>query len=229
MLIPDFPGSSFRPATAANSFSFFTSRTAYLLEVIVGFALIEAALWDGRHIAPWAWLALVWMVASTLASRPSPRELGLTARGLRAALWVAGAGLLLAAAILVGGAVAGTLHLYSSLRHPALGALLYVAWALAQEFILQSFFFVRLERVLNGAKRAVWVTALVFFVVHLPNPVLLVAASIAGPLLPELFRRYRNLYPLAFVHALVGLALAAAVPDLLHHQMKVGVRYFHWQ
>lgn len=200
----------------------------YAVEAAIGFALIEAALWMGHHIAPWAWVALAWIVASTLAAQPSLWELGLTARGLRPALWVAGAGLMLAAAIVAGGAAAGTLHLYSSQLHPALGALLYAAWALAQEFILQSFFFVRLERISKKANRAVWIAGLLFFLVHLPNPVLLIASAITGPLLVELFRRYRNLYPLAIAHALVGLALAAAVPDLLHHQMKVGLAYFHW-
>ncbi len=46
------------------------------------------------------------------------------------------------------------------------------------------------------------------------------------PLLCELFCRYRNLYPLAIAHGLVGLVLAAAIPDLIHHQMKVGMAYF---
>lgn len=27
----------------------------------------------------------------------------------------------------------------------------------------------------------------------------------------------------------VAFALAAAIPDLVHHQMKVGMAYFHWQ
>ena len=94
---------------------------------------------------------------------------------------------------------------------------------------MQSFFFVRLERIPSSGRKAVWTASLLFFLAHLPNPVLLIAAAIAGPLLCELFRRYRNIYPLAIAHALVGLALAAAIPDLIHHQMKVGMAYFHWQ
>jgi membrane protease YdiL (CAAX protease family) len=143
-------------------------------------------------------------------------------------VWVAGAGLLLAAGIAAGGAVAGTLHVYSNQRHPALGSLLYVGWALAQEFIIQSFFFVRWERILKSGTYAVWATALLFLVAHLPNPVLLIAAAVAGPVLSELFRRYRNICPLAIAHAAIGLALAAAVPDVMHHQMKVGLAYFQW-
>jgi membrane protease YdiL (CAAX protease family) len=198
------------------------------VQIGVGFALIEAALWEGRHVAPWAWLALAWIVASTLTAGFSASELGLSSRGVFSALWVAGTGLLVAAGIVAGGAVAGTLHTYSNQAHPALGSLVYLGWALGQEFILQSFFFLRLERILSSGRKAVWAASLLFFLAHLPNPVLLIAAAIAGPLLCELFRRYRNIYPLAIAHGLVGLALAAAIPDLIHHQMKVGAAYFHW-
>ncbi|HKT68867.1 MAG TPA: CPBP family intramembrane glutamic endopeptidase [Terriglobales bacterium] len=207
---------------------FLQSWSVFAVQIAVGFALIEAALWEGRHIAPWAWLALAWIVACTLASGFSCRELGLGGRGLRTALWVAGAGLLLAGGIVAGGALAGTLHTYSNQPHPALGSLLYLGWALGQEFILQSFFFVRLEKILRSGRKAVWAASQFFFLAHLPNPVLLIVAAFAGPLLCELFRRYRNIYPLALGHALVGLALAAAIPDLIHHQMKVGMAYFHW-
>jgi hypothetical protein len=125
--------------------SFLQTRGAYAIEVAFGFGLIEAALWNGNELAPWAWLALAWIIVSTLATRLPARELGVGRCGLRSAVWVAGAGLLLAAGIAAGGAVAGTLHVYSNQRHPALGSLLYVGWALAQEFIVQSFFFVRWE------------------------------------------------------------------------------------
>jgi len=208
--------------------SLFRSRTAAALEIFLGFVLIEAAIWDGGHIVPWAWLALGWIAASTLTAGFAFRELGLAERNFRPALWVAGAGLMLAAGIIAGGALAGTLHLYGNHGHPALGGVLYLAWALAQELILQSFFFLRFERILNSGKKAVWAAGLLFFLAHVPNPVLLIAAAITGPLLCELFRRYRNLYPLAIAHGLVGLALAAAIPDSIHHQMKVGLAYFHW-
>ena len=69
---------------------------------------------------------------------------------------------------------------------------------------------------------------LVFFLAHLPNPVLLLVTAIAAPIFIELFRRYRNLYPLAIAHALVGLALAVALPDGVTHQMKVGSGYLYW-
>lgn len=226
---PEFFESPARSNSRLFPGSLFRTKSAFVVEVAVGFALIEAALWDRRHIAPWSWLALAWIVASTVTAGFSLPQLGAGATGLKRALWVAAAGLLLAAGIAAGGALAGTLHSYTHGSNVALGSVLYVGWALAQEFILQSFFFLRLERILNSGKRAAWVAALLFFLAHLPNPVLLITAAIAGPLLCELFRRYRNIYPLAIAHALVGLALAAAIPDLIHHQMKVGIAYYHWR
>ena len=225
----EFSNLAARPVAEHHPAPFLQSRVASLLEVGIGFALIEAALWEGRHIAPWAWLALAWIIASTLNSGFSWRALGVTAEGFRPALWVAGAGLLLAGAIAGGGAVAGSLHLYTNQLHPGLGSLLYIVWALVQEFILQSFLFLHCERILKSGKNAVWAAGGLFFLAHLPNPVLLIAAAIAGPLLCELFRRYRNIYPLAIAHGLVGLALAVAIPDVIHHQMKVGFGYLYWR
>lgn len=114
----------------------------------------------GAASAPWAWLALAWIIASTLTARFSFREMGLTR--LTPALWVTGAGLLLAAGNFAGGALAGTLHVYSNQSQPALGGMFYLAWSLGQEFILHSFFFLRLERV-RGGKRAVWAAGVLFF------------------------------------------------------------------
>ncbi|HEV2117942.1 MAG TPA: hypothetical protein VGR48_18040, partial [Terriglobales bacterium] len=119
----EFSNLAARPVAEHHPAPFLQSRVASLLEVGIGFALIEAALWEGRHIAPWAWLALAWIIASTLNSGFSWRALGVTAEGFRPALWVAGAGLLLAGAIAGGGAVAGSLHLYTNQLHPGLGSL----------------------------------------------------------------------------------------------------------
>ena len=113
-------------------------------------------------------------------------------------------------------------------RRPALHALLYGGWALGQQFLLQSFFFLRLEYILGYGRKALWTASSLFFVAHLPNPVLLAIAAVAAPISIELFRRYRNIYSLAIAHAFVGLALAVALPDRLTHQMKVGLAYLYW-
>ena len=100
----------------------------------------------------------------------------------------------------------------------------YAIWALQQEFILQSFFYVRLESLL-GSRRAAWGGALLFCIAHLPSPVLTLLGFIGGLLFCEMFRRYRNIFPLGLIHATLGLTIAASVPDSLLHHMRVGLGY----
>jgi len=50
----------------------------------------------------------------------------------------------------------------------------------------------------------------------------------AGLAFCELFRRYRNIYTLAIAQAILGMCLAAAVPDAWHHHMRVGIGYLSW-
>lgn len=100
----------------------------------------------------------------------------------------------------------------------------YSIWALVQEFILQSFFFVRLESVLGG-RRAVWVAAVLFAIAHIPSPLLTLLSFLGALFFCEMFRRYRNILPLGVVHAALGLTVAASLPDSLLHHMRVGIGY----
>jgi membrane protease YdiL (CAAX protease family) len=103
----------------------------------------------------------------------------------------------------------------------------YLLWALMQEFILQSFFFTRCEE-LYGSSAAVWMAATLFSAVHLPSPVLTAATLIGALFFCEMFRRYRSLYPIAIVHAILGITIALTVPDSLLHHMRVGIGYLRY-
>jgi membrane protease YdiL (CAAX protease family) len=100
----------------------------------------------------------------------------------------------------------------------------YVIWSFIQEFILQSFFFSRFEE-LYGGPAAVWISATLFAAAHLPNPILTTATLIGALFFCEAFRRYRSVYPLAIVHAMLGLTIALTVPESLLHHMRVGIGY----
>lgn len=198
-------------------------------EIALAYALIEAALWtegDARWL--WSWVATAWIIGVTILRRPSLRALGLAAAGLRRALWVVPAAAVLAAAIVLAGHLAGTLHSLTLRRGLYLGVLGYLFWALQQQFILQSFFFLRLESLLGNGKKAVLAAALLFSLAHVPNPVLTAATLVIGLVFCELFRRYRSLYPLALAHALLGLAVAVAVPEAVHRHMRVGIGYLNF-
>ena len=103
----------------------------------------------------------------------------------------------------------------------------YVVWALLQEFLLQSFFFTRCEQ-LFGSSKAVWVAATLFGAAHLPSPILTTFTFIGGLFFCEMFRRYRSIYPIAMVHAFLGLTVAVAIPDTLLHHMRVGIGFLQY-
>lgn len=165
------------------------------------------------------------IIVFAVLGRFSAREMGLT-RPLTGAGYILLAGALACAAI----AAAGTAFRAAGAPYevPLQRSWQYAIWALEQQFILQSIFFVRLESVL-GSTGGVLAAAGLFALVHIPNPVLTLLAFLGGILFCELFRRWRNLYPLGIIHAALGLTIPASFPDKWLHHMRVGIGYllFH--
>ena len=60
---------------------------------------------------------------------------------------------------------------------------------------------------------------------HLPNPLLTVVTLICGLASCLFFVRYRNLWPLAIAHAILGVSIAITIPGSMHHNMRVGLGY----
>ena len=104
----------------------------------------------------------------------------------------------------------------------------YALWSLEQEFILQSFLFLRVES-LTRSRWAVIGAASLFAVAHVPSPILTVLSLIGGLIFCDLFRRFRNIYPLGAVHALLGLNIASSFSERWLRHMRVGIGYltFH--
>jgi membrane protease YdiL (CAAX protease family) len=103
----------------------------------------------------------------------------------------------------------------------------YVLWALIQEFMLQSFFFIRCEE-LFGGKTAVWVASTLFAAAHLPSPILTTLTLIGALFFCEMFRRYRSIYPIGIVHGILGLTISLTMPDSILHHMRVGIGYLRY-
>ena len=203
-------------------------RLKDLINVAGVFVLILVSLWTPRYAAIFMVAAALWIFVATLASPISASELGVGRMGLRNSAWIAASSALLAAVILSVGALMGTLHTFPWLPKPLFHSGVYAVWALVQQFIAQSFFFIRFERLLGSGPKAVLATALLFGAVHTPNWVLLVCTAVMGLIFAEIFRRYRNIYCLGLAHAMLGLAVAMALPNALHHQMNVGLAYLHY-
>ena len=205
--------------------------TRDLLEVTIVFALILVALWS----SPWAQKLIgiatfCWIVAATLRSPAATTDsLGLRLSGIRRSLWIVCAALLVAALVIWIASRMHTLHvvLFHGFAVEA-SVLAYMLWALVQQFILQDFFLVRLLRLLPTRTAAVLVAATLFAVAHLPNSFLMAVTLVWGIAACSLFLRYRNLYSLGVAHGVMGLCLAIAIPNAVHHQMRVGLGYFRW-
>lgn len=205
------------------------SNTARLLELAIGYALINVTIWTGGETQRILfWISAAWFFYSFVASAVRREPLGLKAPPWRLAAVVLGLTLCLVAMVLLAAEALGTLHGLFGSRAPLLHGSTYMVWALIQQYIQQVFFFNRIEHFTSTGVRASFVTALLFAVVHLPNPVLIAVTFFGGWVLSELFRRYRTLLPLAIAHGLVGLAIAVCVPDQIHHHMRVGLGYLHY-
>jgi membrane protease YdiL (CAAX protease family) len=196
------------------------------VEVGLVFLSIMVAVWTqpGRFNAGVILLSALCTLWLTARGRYSVRELGLTQPGSGAVSTVVSGVVLVIVLVAVGWTMKslGPAHAIPWNR-----AWQYALWALVQEFILQSFFFVRLESLLGG-RRAVWAAALLFGATHIPSPLLTLLSFGGGLLFCEMFRRYRNILPLGLVHAALGLTIAATLPDSWLHHMRVGVGYLSY-
>jgi Type II CAAX prenyl endopeptidase Rce1-like len=204
-------------------------RGADLVELVVAYALILAAIWT---LNPWQrlfyWGAIVWIVVTTWIHRTTWKALGLGSTGLLRSLWIVAAA---AALALVAVYLAGrqhTLHRLHGPTPPLSHVWGYLIWAVMQQFLLQIYFLLRLQRMLPGKVAPVLAAAGLFSLAHLPNPVLTPVTLVWGIAACLLFLRYRNIYALGLSHGILGLCVAVVVPEPVQHHMRVGIGYYRY-
>jgi hypothetical protein len=197
-----------------------------LAELVVGYGLIFGVIWTPRSFQrPLYCAAIVWIAAAIWRSFDGWQTWGIRTANFLRSLWVVGLALLAAAAAVLLAARLHTLH-----PPPGAEALIatfwgYALWSLVQQFLLQDFFLLRLQRLLPAGRSAVFAAAGLFAFAHLPNPVLTPLTFIWGFGACLLFLRYRNLFPLGIAHAIFGICLAVAIPGHVIHNMRVGLGY----
>jgi hypothetical protein len=197
-----------------------------LLETAIVFILVMVAVWTPRGpLNAFASIsAAACVVAFAAMGRWSARELGLR-RPLTGAGYILMAGAVLCGAIVLIGIPVRFAGAGNPL--PLNRSWQYVIWALAQEFILQCIFYLRLES-LVGSRRAVLAAAGLFAVAHIPSPLLTMLSFFGGVLFCEFFRRWRNLYALGIIHGALGLTIARSLPDHWLHHMRVGIGFMRF-
>ena len=124
------------------------------LQIAFAYGLLEAALWTppGRLDLAWMILTAAFILVMAFRGPYSAREMGVTFPTGKATIWIVGAGLILAATLwsfaALTGADAAPTH-----AMPLRTTWQYAVWAFLQQFMLQSFFFVRLESLLGSPAR----------------------------------------------------------------------------
>lgn len=214
-----------RPATQL------VSRIVSALEVLLVYTGILLYIWRWQFTHPRLWIAfLVVTISSHLARGERPRDLGLTLSELRP-----NAEKILPLAL----AIYLPLVLYGFGRHllvplvPGKPSFVwftaYFSWCAVQQYLTQSYFHRRLMGVIENPHRRSLVVGLMFGAAHIPNPILMVATTLAGFVFAEVFARHRNIWPLALAQAVGGFLIAAISPPSLMHNMRVGPGYYFYK
>lgn len=99
-------------------------------------------------------------------------------------------------------------------------------WGPLQQYALQGFINRRAQVVWGRGWRSVLLVALVFALLHLPNPWLTFATFAGGLLWAYVYQRAPNLLALGLSHALMTWVLISSVPPAALHNLRVGFKYF---
>jgi hypothetical protein len=213
-------GSASRPGLAIYS----------ALEAMLVYAAIIAYIWRWQVIYPHSWMALLGIVlASHFLHRDTFRRLGLSVAGMQAnAQMVLPIALAFYVPLLIFGFARHTLSFMPVNRHAAATLLGYGSWCAFQQYLAQSYFHNRLMEAVRSRHLSSLLVGIIFGSAHIPNPILMVATTVAGFVFAEVFARHRNIWPMALAQAVGGLLLAAVSPASLIHNMRVGPGYLFY-
>jgi hypothetical protein len=182
----------------------------------------------GQFTAPFALVgALVWLVASFLIHRDTPKTLGMCAdnlwRATKQAAIVYGTFAIL---LFVTGITLGR-PLHTPPNYRSFGRLwTYFAFCLVQQIALNSLLMNRLISLVGNRRIASAAAGAIFGALHWPNPVLVPLTLLGGTAMAWMFARERNILPLAVGQALLGPLVWWAFPVAWHHMLRVGPGYY---
>jgi hypothetical protein len=190
-------------------------------------AFILWFIWKLQFTARWTWMiSIIWIVASFLIHRDTPKTLGWPADHL----WPAASQALivysamLVSLVIIGLALGARPHLppnlisWHRLRT-------YFAFCLLQQVALNSLVHNRMLSLVSDEWLAASLTGVIFAACHWPNPVLVPLTFIAGTTMAFMFGRVRNIIPLAIGQAILGSVVFWAF-SAWHHHLRVGPGYY---
>ena len=213
-------------ATAAPEILATPHRRRDLLELAAGYALILLVIWTPR---PWQrplfWAAAIFLAAVLWLRFDGWQAMGLRRTNLARSIWVTALAFLIATPTILIAQRFHTLQPYTGAARFIQRYWGYALWTFVQQVLLQDFFLRRLLRLVGPPPYAAFTAAAIFSLAHLPNPVLTAVTFVWGFMACLLFLSYRNLYPLAMAHAILGITVAITLPSPIIRNMRVGLGY----
>jgi hypothetical protein len=203
------------------------SRAVALAEPAAAAVYVFIYIWYLRRMHPLAWLPLAgFLLLSHVRRGEGPGRLGINGPWRepvrQLAPWLSG----LVVGLLALGAGLGTIQRFPA-RRLAANLVLYLAWGLVQQYLLNGYFLNRLRAGLRE-RTATAAVALLFSGAHAPNPFLMGLTLAGGWVSVRIYLKWRNLLLLGGLHGLAGFLLHLVVPDRIARNFLVGPRYFEW-
>jgi len=206
----------------------FMLRWLNLAEVLVFSGFVAWYIWQLQASYFLSWMVFpVWMLASFLVHRDTPKTMGWRADNLWSATRRSTP---FFASCIVGlffvGVCSGALHRplchHFDLNH-FFG---YMGFCLLQQVAMNSYLTNRLLAVMKSPAVASLLAGTVFAALHWPNPLLISLTFIGGVIMAWFFARERNIIPLAIGQGILGTLVWWAFPVAWHHGMRVGPGFY---
>ena len=199
--------------------------SVHALEAGTVFCLLLSYIWYFQARMHWSWMILLALVLLSHAVRgETPSDLGLRRAGFAECARRFTIPVLIVA--LVGGAAGFALDTVRDVAAWRVAGVLigYCWWALFQQYLLNGYFANRLSASFDGKYQYLVAPMAggMFAAAHAPNMLLMGVTLVGGTVAAAAYRRHRNLFFLAFAHALIGTMIWLAVPDTVSHHLRVG-------